>query len=78
MRTDLQLSPWSVSGTGNGWDDDFFESIFFLGNGRMGIRGYLPMEPECRPIQKGVYLAGIFRGNQAGNHRFCEFADTGV
>ena len=39
MRTDLQLSPWSVSGTGNGWDDDFFESIFFLGNGRMGIRG---------------------------------------
>ena len=46
MRTDLQLSPWSVSGTGNGWDDDFFESIFFLGNGRMGIRGYLPMEPD--------------------------------
>ena len=60
MQTDLQLSPWSVSGTGNGWDDDFFESIFFLGNGRMGIRGYLPMEPEDRPIQKGVYLAGIF------------------
>ena len=60
MRTDLQLSPWSVSGTGNGWDDDFFESIFFLGNGRMGIRGYIPVEPEDRPIQKGVYLAGIF------------------
>ena len=60
MRTDLQLSPWSVSGTGNRWDDVFFESIFFLGNGRMGIRGYLPMEPEDRPVQKGVYLAGIF------------------
>ena len=60
MRTDLQLSPWSVSGTGNRWDDAFFESIFFLGNGRMGIRGYLPMEPEDRPVQKGVYLAGIF------------------
>ena len=60
MRTDLRLSPWSVSGTGNCWDDDFFESIFFLGNGRMGIRGYIPMEPEDRPIQKGVYLAGIF------------------
>lgn len=60
MRIDLQLSPWSVSGTGNRWDDVFFESIFFLGNGRMGIRGYLPMEPEDRPVQKGVYLAGIF------------------
>ena len=60
MRTDLRLSPWSVSGTGNCWDDVFLESIFFLGNGRMGIRGYIPMEPEDRPIQKGVYLAGIF------------------
>ena len=70
MRTDLRLSPWSVSGTGNCWDDVFLESIFFLGNGRMGIRGYIPMEPEDRPIQKGVYLAG--------NHRFCESANTGV
>ena len=60
MRTDLHLTPWTVSCKGSGWADDFFESIFFLGNGRMGIRGYLSSEPDPRPIQKGLYLAGIF------------------
>ena len=68
MRTDLQLSPWSVSGTGDCWDDDFFESIFFLGNGRMGIRGYIPMEPEDRPIQRAciwqVFLGRSSRESQ--------------
>lgn len=60
MRTDLTLSPWTVTGKHPGWADDFYESIFFLGNGRLGIRGYSSSEPDHRPIQKGVYLAGIF------------------
>lgn len=60
MRNDLVLKPWSVSVTAPSWADDFYESVFFLGNGRMGLRGYLPWEPVHRPIQKGVYLAGIF------------------
>ncbi len=60
MRNDLQLTPWTVSCQGEAWADDFYESIFFLGNGRMGVRGYVSAEPEARPIQKGVYLAGIF------------------
>ena len=60
MRNDLQLNPWVISQKGPGWVDDFCESIFFLGNGRMGVRGYASVEPDHRPIQKGVYLAGIF------------------
>lgn len=60
MRNDLNLTPWTISCKGNNWHDDFYESIFFLGNGRMGIRGYVPSESNKRPIQKGVYLAGIF------------------
>lgn len=60
MRNDLQLNPWVISQKGPGWVDDFCESIFFLGNGRMGVRGYPSAEPDHRPIQKGVYLAGIF------------------
>ena len=60
MRNDLCLSPWSVSCKGSGWVDEFYESIFFIGNGRLGIRGYVSSEPAHRPIQKGVYLAGIF------------------
>ena len=60
MRNDLILTPWTISAQGTSWADDFFESIFFLGNGRLGIRGYLSAEPAERPIQKGVYAAGIF------------------
>lgn len=60
MRNDLHLTPWTVSCKAPGWADEFFESIFFIGNGRMGVRGYLSSEPDHRPIQKGVYLAGIF------------------
>lgn len=60
MRNDLKLTSWVISQKGHGWVDDFCESIFFIGNGRLGIRGYVPSEPAHRPIQKGVYLAGIF------------------
>ena len=60
MRNDLELTPWVISQKGPGWVDEFCESIFFIGNGRMGIRGYASSEPAHRPIQKGVYLAGIF------------------
>ena len=60
MRNDLELTPWVISQKGPGWVDEFCESIFFIGNGRLGIRGYVPCEPAHRPIQKGVYLAGIF------------------
>ena len=60
MRNDLKLTPWTISHRGEGWADDFCESIFFLGNGRMGVRGYLSSEPAPRPVQKGLYLAGIF------------------
>lgn len=60
MRNDLCLRPWSVSCTGSGWAEDFYESIFFIGNGRLGIRGYVSCEPDSRPVQKGMYVAGIF------------------
>ena len=59
MRTDLKLTPWTITQTGAGWVDDFCESIFFLGNGRMGVRGYPSSEPQSRPIQKGIYTAGV-------------------
>ena len=60
MRNDLCLAPWTISHSGPGWADDFCESVFFLGNGRMGVRGYASSEPAARPVQKGLYLAGIF------------------
>lgn len=66
MRNDLYLTPWTVSCKGSQWADDFYESIFFIGNGRMGVRGYVSSEPDNRPIQKGMYLAGIFGEIKSG------------
>ena len=60
MRNDLSLRPWSIASSSPGWHDDFLESVYFLGNGRMGVRGYLPFEPDPRPVQKGLFIAGIF------------------
>ena len=60
MRNDLKLLPWEICSEADGWNDDFLESVFFLGNGRMGVRGYLPFEPDSRPTQQGLFLAGIF------------------
>lgn len=60
MRNDLKLTPWTISAQGTDWVDDFYESIFFLGNGRLGIRGYLSSDPTQRPTQKGIFVAGIF------------------
>lgn len=60
MRTDLILSPWEVLHRGGELRDDFLESIFFTGSGRMGARGYLPCCRAEYPVQTGLYVAGIF------------------
>lgn len=41
-------------------DDDYCQSIFFSGNGRMGARGYLPFFSEETPLKSGLFVAGIF------------------
>ena len=41
MRNDVKLDKWSISAESKGWTDDFLESVFFTGNGRMGARGHL-------------------------------------
>lgn len=40
--------------------EDFYESIFSLGNGYMGIRGFLEEQPEIEPSQTCTYIAGIY------------------
>jgi kojibiose phosphorylase len=60
MRKDLILEPWHIKMRSNDWVDDYAETIFSLGNGRIGCRGYIPFEPKNRPIQQGLFLAGTF------------------
>ena len=60
MRQDMILKPWQIELTTNSTNDSFEESTFFTGNGRMGIRGYLPFWQEKRTFETGLFVAGIF------------------
>lgn len=66
MRNDLLLEPWKICWHGKGIQDDFLESVFFTGNGRMGARGYLPLDRGQYPVQTGIYIAGIFGAIKPG------------
>lgn len=60
MRDDLLLDGWQISGQSTGFDDAFFESVFFTGNGRMGARGTAAGDTALRPVQRGLFVAGMF------------------
>ncbi len=60
MRNDVILDGWKIRADSTVFADDFAESVFFTGNGRMGVRGYAAGEPETRPVQKGLFAAGMF------------------
>jgi len=66
MRNDVKLDKWKISAESKGWADDFLESIFFTGNGRMGARGYLALAPDVLPEKTGLFIAGIFGELKAG------------
>lgn len=56
MRNDLKLLPWEICSEADGWNDEFLESVFFLGNGRMGVRGYLPLNRICVRRSRDCFL----------------------
>ena len=55
MREDIRLEDWRIWADGP-FQDDFLESIFFCGGGRMGVRGYAAGDPRPRPVQQGLFL----------------------
>lgn len=65
MRNDIQLNGWHISASGAP-GNPFLESVFFTGNGRMGIRGYSALRPTARPVDTGLFIAGFFDVYKAG------------
>lgn len=59
MRTDVRLEGWRIAATGAA-EERLHESVFFTGNGRMGARGYVALRPEPRPLDAGLFMAGMF------------------
>lgn len=60
MRNDIKLSKWKIEADSENGTDDFLESVFFTGNGRMGARGSLSLSPNVPPYKTGLFVAGIF------------------
>lgn len=59
MRNDIRLSKWQITSKAD-LNDDFIESVFFSGNGRMGARGYPSLEHGAPPYKTGLFVAGVF------------------
>ena len=59
MKNSVTLNDMQL--TANGVvDDNFLESVFFTGNGRVGIRGYPAIRQKTRPSETGLFIAGVF------------------
>lgn len=59
MRNDVRLDGWTLTAVG-AERDRFLESVFFTGSGRMGARGVTAFRTEPRPLDCGLFVAGIF------------------
>lgn len=66
MRNDVKLSACALTAAGKA-EDTFLESVFFTGSGRMGARGVPAFRPEPRPLDCGLFVAGIFDRITAGS-----------
>lgn len=60
MRNEIQLRGWHILSVSPTFSDLFQESVFFTGNGRMGVRGYPALRLNARPVETGLFVAGIF------------------
>ncbi len=59
MRNDVKLDGWTLTATGPE-SDRFLESVFFTGSGHIGSRGVTAFRTEPRPLDCGLFVAGIF------------------
>ena len=59
MRNDIKLDGWTLTTSGVECDQ-FLESVFFTGSGRMGSRGCMAFRREERALDAGLFVSGIF------------------
>ncbi|MDR3050675.1 MAG: hypothetical protein LBU67_02995, partial [Oscillospiraceae bacterium] len=56
--TDVKSTPWEISRFSQ--CDDVSESIFCIGNGKVGVRGYSLQEEKKEPQAHSIFRAGLF------------------
>lgn len=60
----VEIRPWQIKL--NGPVTDFSESIFFIGNGVIGVRGFSLQEPKNQPQEHAMFRAGFFEPVKPG------------
>ena len=60
MRTDVRLEGWRIAATGAA-EERFRESMFFQAMAAWA-RGAVDLRPEPRPLDAGLFMAGMFDG----------------
>jgi len=55
---DVRIDPWQIERVSP--VDDFSETIFFVGNGNLGVRGFGAWAPKRTPQAHAVFRAGLF------------------
>ena len=57
----MRILPWVIETDGDaGEGREFRESIFSLGNGYMGTRGFRPEQPGEHMAWRSTFIAGFF------------------
>ncbi|HPR77751.1 MAG TPA: hypothetical protein PLR69_04040, partial [Candidatus Limiplasma sp.] len=55
---ETRIEPWRMSRTGT--VDDFCETVFFTGNGRLGVRGFGAWERKSTQQAHAIFRSGLF------------------
>ena len=58
LLPEMKIGPWSISARSAA--DGFCESVFFTGNGYLGMRGFAPWLPKTQPSAHAIFKAGLF------------------
>ena len=60
----VRIEPWRISLDGP--VSDYSESLFAVGNGHLGMRGFSLQTPKRRPYDHAVFRAGFFEPIRPG------------
>ena len=61
---DVRIKPWHISLDGP--VSEYSESLFAVGNGCLGMRGFSLQTPKRRPYDHAVFRAGFFEPIRPG------------
>ena len=70
----VRIEPWSIHRESA--VDDFGESIFYVGNGFLGVRGFLGSATKLNPQEHGIFRAGLFDFIKPGITDMVQLPDT--